>query len=183
MLTKARFVAGDPDLGREAWAAIQEVLYASPPADGLRERLLAMRRKLEEKARGDDVKRGFGGIVDVEFLAEYLRLATATHAPLSARTRPSRRSPPPAARGSSRARTRGAAHGAAVPDVGREPDPHRVGHGAGPDPGRPLRAGPAALRLGYDEGPAQSAGDALLEEYRYHTARTRDLFTSVLSRV
>jgi len=88
-LTKLRAVAGDPALGAEVEAHAQETVYGAPPADPveLAGHILGMRRRMErELSSGDDLKTGAGGVVDVEFAAQYLQLAHG-HAHPALRTR------------------------------------------------------------------------------------------------
>ena len=40
-----------------------------------------MRRKLEDRAAASDLKRGFGGLADIEFLVQYLQLVHARPSP------------------------------------------------------------------------------------------------------
>ncbi len=77
-LTKARFVAGDEDLGREAMAAVAEAVFDRPLPDGWAAELMALRRRMGKErgaAEGWDLKFGPGGLIDVEFAAEALQLA------------------------------------------------------------------------------------------------------------
>jgi glutamate-ammonia-ligase adenylyltransferase len=81
-LTRARFVAGDPELGRRFEAARQEILRQPRDLETLKAEVLAMRRKmLDSHASHDperfDLKHDPGGIVDVEFMVQYLILAHA----------------------------------------------------------------------------------------------------------
>ncbi len=183
MLTRARAVAGDGTLGAEAEAAVAQILYGGPPPAGLAGEVLAMRRRLEAEARGQDVKRGFGGMVDVEFLADYLRLAhggahpalrvTGTLEALAAARREGLLS--------------GREHEAlltALQFLRSVESRMRIVFDMARArlPVDPAEQDRLARRLGYAEAAGQSAGAALLEEYRYHTARTREVFTAVLGR-
>jgi len=83
-LTRARLVAGDPALGGKVMALVRAIL--TQPRDP--ERLLAdvadMRRRVAEQhpARSIwDVKHVRGGLVDVEFIAQYLMLRHAADRP------------------------------------------------------------------------------------------------------
>ncbi len=76
---RARPVAGDPGLGQVAMRFIHESLVlggaAGPPSreTALRD-IREMRSKLEAHAKPGDLKRGKGGIVDVEFIVQALQL-------------------------------------------------------------------------------------------------------------
>lgn len=71
-------LAGDPRLGEEASRAIlTAALGAAVPADA-RVAVVAMRRRLEESVAGrDHLKRGRGGYVDHEFIAQFAALGLA----------------------------------------------------------------------------------------------------------
>ncbi|MBI2454681.1 MAG: bifunctional [glutamate--ammonia ligase]-adenylyl-L-tyrosine phosphorylase/[glutamate--ammonia-ligase] adenylyltransferase [candidate division NC10 bacterium] len=76
---KARPVAGDPALGGAFLAQTHRFVYESPEQADLAERIQAMRHRLEMErggggSQGAHVKLGSGGIVDIEFLAQYLQL-------------------------------------------------------------------------------------------------------------
>jgi glutamate-ammonia-ligase adenylyltransferase len=80
-LTRARFSAGDPALG-EAFERIRdEVLRLPRDLAELRREVLAMRRKMSDahadKSELFDLKHDAGGLVDVEFLVQYLVLGHA----------------------------------------------------------------------------------------------------------
>jgi [glutamine synthetase] adenylyltransferase / [glutamine synthetase]-adenylyl-L-tyrosine phosphorylase len=80
-LTRARFAAGDPALGRAFEAIRQEVLCQIRDPDKLRAEVRAMRQKMMD-AHGRqsprfDLKHDRGGLVDVEFLVQYLVLSHA----------------------------------------------------------------------------------------------------------
>lgn len=73
-LLKARPVAGDPDLGKRFIGAASEEMWPDVlPGDMVRS-LRALKTRIEEKAAPDDLKRGPGGIRDVEFAIQLLQL-------------------------------------------------------------------------------------------------------------
>jgi [glutamine synthetase] adenylyltransferase / [glutamine synthetase]-adenylyl-L-tyrosine phosphorylase len=75
-LIKARTAAGDPDLGRSFLEAAVPFVYPDTLApDAVRE-VRAMKARAEEVAsrRGDEIKRGVGGIRDIEFAVQLLQL-------------------------------------------------------------------------------------------------------------
>jgi len=83
-LTRARVIAGDPSLARDIEAAQFGILAKSPDLAKLRKDVLAMRRLIaREKGEADpwDLKLAAGGIVDIEFIAQYLVLAHAHTTP------------------------------------------------------------------------------------------------------
>ncbi|MGD0093350.1 MAG: bifunctional [glutamate--ammonia ligase]-adenylyl-L-tyrosine phosphorylase/[glutamate--ammonia-ligase] adenylyltransferase, partial [Planctomycetota bacterium] len=74
-LTRARLVAGDESVGERALHLVRSAVY-SPLKDtrALAHEAQAMRKRLEENAGKDDLKRGAGGLVDIEFVAQYLQV-------------------------------------------------------------------------------------------------------------
>jgi [glutamine synthetase] adenylyltransferase / [glutamine synthetase]-adenylyl-L-tyrosine phosphorylase len=87
-LTRARFSAGDAAIG-EAFERIRcEVLRLPRDLDTLRADVLSMRAKMRDAhaSKGElfDLKHDLGGLVDVEFLIQYLVLGHAhAHAELT----------------------------------------------------------------------------------------------------
>jgi glutamate-ammonia-ligase adenylyltransferase len=78
-LLRARQVAGDRAVGAEFCSAIQELIYRDVDKAALSEDIRAMRTRMEEevgKERGAyyNIKQGAGGLVDIEFLVQYLQL-------------------------------------------------------------------------------------------------------------
>jgi [glutamine synthetase] adenylyltransferase / [glutamine synthetase]-adenylyl-L-tyrosine phosphorylase len=76
-LTKLRPVAGDRALGEQVAKLAAETVYGSAPADAkaIATEIARMRDRIERELGGSgDVKLGAGGIMDVEFAAQYLQL-------------------------------------------------------------------------------------------------------------
>jgi glutamate-ammonia-ligase adenylyltransferase len=84
-LTRARFAAGDPALGARFEALRREILAMPRDADALRGEVVAMRRKMLDghpnRSELFDIKHDPGGMVDIEFLVQYLVLAHAARHP------------------------------------------------------------------------------------------------------
>ena len=80
-LTRARWCAGDAALAAPFEAIRHEVLTQSRDSQKLKAEIVAMREKMraEKKDRGDmlDLKHTLGGMVDVEFIVQYIILAHA----------------------------------------------------------------------------------------------------------
>jgi len=79
-LTRARVVVAEPEFGRRVADAIRRVL--ARPRDGakLLRDVAAMRRRMEQHHRQPsiwDLKHAPGGLVDIEFVAQYLMLRHA----------------------------------------------------------------------------------------------------------
>ncbi len=86
MMTRCRPVFDPTGLGARALARIQPFIYAEPDLDRLREAILAMRLRVERelgRRRGQlELKRGRGGIMDVDFICHYLQLAHGANFPV-----------------------------------------------------------------------------------------------------
>ncbi len=85
-LTRARFCAGDPAVGQRFEAIREEILRQPRDLAKLREEVLSMRQKMVDSlATGTDtefdIKHDPGGIVDVEFIVQYLVLGYAHQYP------------------------------------------------------------------------------------------------------
>ena len=81
-LIRARAVSGDPVLQKQFARIRHDVLTLKRDAGQLREEVSNMRARLREQAAGTpkeifDIKQGLGGIVDIEFLVQYLVLRHA----------------------------------------------------------------------------------------------------------
>jgi glutamate-ammonia-ligase adenylyltransferase len=77
-LTRARVITGSETLSEKINGAIAEILTAPLDAGSLKTDVLEMRRRIAEAHRPSsswDVKYIDGGLVDVEFIAQYLQLA------------------------------------------------------------------------------------------------------------
>ncbi len=83
-LTRARVVAGPPDLAARVAAAIRSALVSPRDHEKLRRDVIDMRR-LIEKEKGSsnpfDLKRASGGQIDIEFATQYLLLRHAENHP------------------------------------------------------------------------------------------------------
>jgi [glutamine synthetase] adenylyltransferase / [glutamine synthetase]-adenylyl-L-tyrosine phosphorylase len=83
-LTRARVVSGAPALGRRVEAVIRDVLRTPRDVRALASDVVDMRRAIAaEKGDGArwDLKYAAGGLIDLEFVAQYLQLAHAGAAP------------------------------------------------------------------------------------------------------
>jgi glutamate-ammonia-ligase adenylyltransferase len=80
-MVRARPVAGDLYFATEQAAVLRAAAVAAPvPADGAAQ-VRAMRRRLEDSVVGrDHLKRGWGGYVDPEFIAQFLSLGLPAEA-------------------------------------------------------------------------------------------------------
>jgi [glutamine synthetase] adenylyltransferase / [glutamine synthetase]-adenylyl-L-tyrosine phosphorylase len=83
-LTRARFLAGDKSLGAAVAKTVRETLTGERDAAAIAQATRAM-RGLIAKEKGDsdvwDLKLVAGGLIDIEFIAQYLQLAFARQHP------------------------------------------------------------------------------------------------------
>jgi glutamate-ammonia-ligase adenylyltransferase len=73
-LCKARVVVGSPRIAEAARAVVSRAAFEHPWHRADAGEIRHMRHRLEETAKGEDLKRGAGGIVDIEFLVQMLQL-------------------------------------------------------------------------------------------------------------
>jgi glutamate-ammonia-ligase adenylyltransferase len=79
-LTRARVVAGDPALARRVEAVVRRALLAPRDPDTLARDVAAMRARIFREHGSDDpwhIKHVRGGLVELEFLAQFLKLRFA----------------------------------------------------------------------------------------------------------
>jgi len=76
-LTRARVVHGEPLFVEEVRSVLAQVARAPWPPEGVRE-AVAMRHRLEASRTDRDLKRGPGGLADIEFIASVLQCQNAT---------------------------------------------------------------------------------------------------------
>ncbi len=81
-MTKARVVCGPPDFCRRLQGVISELTFERPLPENLKEEISRLRDRMEvEIAKENDklinIKTGRGGMVDVEFITQYLQLLHA----------------------------------------------------------------------------------------------------------
>ncbi len=83
-LLRARFVAGDRMVGAEFCTAIQNLIYRDADRAALAQDVRRMRKRMEEEVGKENtahynIKQGAGGIVDIEFLMQFLQLLHGKH--------------------------------------------------------------------------------------------------------
>jgi glutamate-ammonia-ligase adenylyltransferase len=76
---RARPVAGDRELGSVFCSGIESIIYRDDDQRLLADEVRSMRRKIEEEVGKEgatyyNIKQGKGGIVDIEFIVQYLQL-------------------------------------------------------------------------------------------------------------
>ena len=80
-LLKARVVAGDAGLGQEVVSTFRSLIRKLRLPETLPQDMRDMRSRIESKAHGHDLKRGTGGMVDIEQATQYLQMVNARRHP------------------------------------------------------------------------------------------------------
>lgn len=89
-MLRVGLLAGDPRLGAEALAIIRTAAFGAPVPVDAAAQVVDMRRRLQESVVGKDhLKRGPGGYVDHEFIAQFFCLGQSADAVLAAAGSPS----------------------------------------------------------------------------------------------
>ncbi|NUO52013.1 MAG: bifunctional [glutamate--ammonia ligase]-adenylyl-L-tyrosine phosphorylase/[glutamate--ammonia-ligase] adenylyltransferase [Polyangiaceae bacterium] len=182
-LTRARFAAGDPELGAKFVAIAREAAFGEPPTEEDAHELARIRARVAREASEErpgvyDIKLGRGALFEIELVAQFLSIAHA--GALASRERTSE--------------TLVALE--ALRDVGALP-PDRAAtlieaygflrrlelrvrivraDGAHLLDERSSFLQPLARRMGLRDHPTRSAGEALKETYRALTSRVRSIF-------
>lgn len=78
-LVNSRAVAGDLGVGRRFRDALQKLIYRDDEPAALAADIRSMRKRMQDERGKEDgtqynIKQGVGGLVDIEFLAQYLQL-------------------------------------------------------------------------------------------------------------
>jgi glutamate-ammonia-ligase adenylyltransferase len=181
-LTRARIVYGDEKFGQKVMEEVRRAAYGLHWRPDFADEIAQMRRRLEASRGERDLKRGFGGIVDVEFLVQLFQikyggqkpgLCTAnTWAALEALS--AEDFLPPAAYLELRSN---------YDFLRRVESRLRIVHNLSQDelPERPEDLEKLARRLGYEPGP-HGAAEPFLKDMEKRTARTRELFLEFIER-
>jgi [glutamine synthetase] adenylyltransferase / [glutamine synthetase]-adenylyl-L-tyrosine phosphorylase len=74
VLTRARVVHGDEEFGREVMGAVEDAVHGVEWKPSLADEIVNMRGRVQASGSTRDLKRGFGGISDVEFLVQLFRI-------------------------------------------------------------------------------------------------------------
>jgi glutamate-ammonia-ligase adenylyltransferase len=182
-LTRARVVCGDEGFGREVMTAATEAAFGLPWQPDFAKEIANMRGRLEASRSERNLKRGFGGIVDVEFVVQLLQLKHAKDRP--------------ALRVANTWLALEALHEAELlptPDylelrgnyefLRRVESRLRIVYNLAQDelPERPEDSERLARRMGYEPGAKAPAAAAFLRDMEIRTARTRELFNRLIER-
>src|SRR5262249_910928 len=79
--TRGRVIFATGGFGPAVMEVVRERLAAPAEVADLAAAVLAMRRRLEASRPRQDLKRGAGGLADIEFIVQYLQLVHAGHQP------------------------------------------------------------------------------------------------------
>ncbi len=182
-LTRARVVFGDADFARQVQTAVAHGAYHLAWKPELADQIRDMRERLEASVSDRDVKRGFGGIIDIEFLVQMYRLKYGPKVP------PLRHPNTWAALDALCYTGQLADEEHAILHKGYDfmrlvESRLRIVHNRSLDelPERPEDLEKLARRLGCEPGLGTSAGQCFLEVLDRHTTRTRDLFLHLFER-
>jgi len=181
-LTRARVVGGDAAFGSEVMDAVAGCAYGVPWQPEMLAVIADMRERLEASRSERSLKRGFGGIADIEFLVQLLQLKYAGAAPDLRATNTWDALAALSARGrldGDESRALRSSY-----DFLREVESRlRIVHNRSLDelPPTPEGLQMLARRLGFEPGP-EDAGGRFLAELERHTTQTRDLFLRVVER-
>jgi glutamate-ammonia-ligase adenylyltransferase len=182
-LTRARVVCGDAEFGADVMAAVAEGAYGVTWRPELAEEVRSMRMRLEASRSERDLKRGFGGIVDVEFLVQLFQLKYGRRLP-ALRT-PNTWDALEALRTTSLLSENEFAVLWSNYNFLRQVESRlRIVHNYSLDelPESPEDLEKLARRLGYEPGPDVAAARRFLDELEQHTAQTRELFLHLIGR-
>src|SRR5262249_19230578 len=69
-LARGRPVYGDKEFGGQVMTAVTKAAYHLQWTPALADEILSMRERIQSAGSSRDLKRGFGGIVDIEFLVQ-----------------------------------------------------------------------------------------------------------------
>lgn len=182
-LTRARVVFGDEAFGQEVMAVVEQGAYGVQWRPELIDEVLTMRRRLEGSRTERDLKRGFGGVVDIEFLVQLLQIKYASRiTPL---------------RTSNTWRALEALRDAGILTVEQQTTLResynflvrvqsrlRIVHNRSLDelPQGVAEIEKLARRLGFELTSSDTAGGHFLNELERHTQKTRELFLRLLDR-
>ncbi|MBA4393051.1 MAG: bifunctional [glutamate--ammonia ligase]-adenylyl-L-tyrosine phosphorylase/[glutamate--ammonia-ligase] adenylyltransferase, partial [Desulfobacca sp.] len=77
-LLKARVIVGPPPLGDQVREVMEQVLYNAPPSPQVRREMAYFRNRMEKERSGENRERfnpklGYGGLTDIDFIAQYLQ--------------------------------------------------------------------------------------------------------------
>jgi [glutamine synthetase] adenylyltransferase / [glutamine synthetase]-adenylyl-L-tyrosine phosphorylase len=181
-LTRARVVFGEAAFAGEVMEAVMQGAYGLPWQPALAEEIQEMRERLEASRSERDLKRGFGGIVDIEFLVQLFQIKYGRELPALRTTNTWEALA--ALRSSELLTEADAATFLASYNFLRLVESRlRIVHNLSLDelPDKPEDLEKLARRLGFEVEAHNSAGHQFLAELERHTTRTRELFLRLVA--
>ncbi len=182
-LSRARVVAGDPEFGNEVMQTVRHEIYDLLWRPEIVGEIQFMRERLQTAGSKRDLKRGYGGIIDIEFLTQLYRLKYGNQYPdirhpntwqaLDAILHAGLISP-------EEYRVLRECYDFLRLVEGRL----RIFHNRSLDelPQSPEELEKLARRMGYEASQEKSSGHRLLEEMESHASATRKLFLELCQR-
>ncbi|MCW8129931.1 MAG: bifunctional [glutamate--ammonia ligase]-adenylyl-L-tyrosine phosphorylase/[glutamate--ammonia-ligase] adenylyltransferase [Planctomycetota bacterium] len=176
-LTRARFVAGDERVAERALHVIRSAVYSPLKSTSLAQEVLDMRRRLQDTAEAGDLKRGKGGLVDIEFLVQYLQLI---HGPAFPPLRQANTKE--ALKAMIKHKKIAAADGTLLLEAYefycRMANRVRIVHGLSANrlPSTKEELQKLALRALYIDAPGKTAGEQLMDDFTRYTTEVRAVF-------
>ena len=182
-LTRARVVLGDEEFGREVMEAVARSAYHVDWQPGIGDEIRRMRERVQASSSGRDLKRGFGGIGDIEFILQmFLIKYGKTHLELR---EPNTWKALDALRSVGLISVEEHATLRSCYDFLRLVESRlRIFHNRSLDelPEQPEEIGKLALRVGCEAVLGQSPGQVFLGELDRHASQTRKLFLELFKR-
>jgi glutamate-ammonia-ligase adenylyltransferase len=182
-LTRSRVVYGESEFAAPVAAAADAAAYGLAWKPQFASEILQTRHRLEESRSETDLKRGFGGIVDIEFVVQCLLLK---HGPTSPGLRT-----PNTWQALDRLQAAGHLDGPTFEQLRscyrflrRVESRLRIVHNVARDelPHEPDDQAKLARRLEYADSPHHTAREAFLAECHEVTTRTRQIFLEIMQR-
>lgn len=182
-LTRARVVYGAPELADEVMRVVHHAVYNIPWKIEYVDEIATMRRRLQESRGERDFKRGFGGIVDIEFYVQLYQIRYGRQYPAL--------QSPNVRHALFGLETTGLVPMSEVSELRENYDflrrvesRLRIVHDISQDelPACEEDLEKLARRLGYDNRHGKTARQQFLEEMEIRTTRTRELFTQAIQR-
>lgn len=86
-MTRMRHIAGDGEVGKEISSRVEDYVYRALLPRNWIDQIAAMRKKMEAKTQSTlhgalDIKRGAGGMIDVEFIVQMIQMRHGGRLPL-----------------------------------------------------------------------------------------------------
>jgi glutamate-ammonia-ligase adenylyltransferase len=176
-------VYGDPGFAGEVMQAVEQGAYGLAWRPELADEIQEMRERLEASRSGRDLKRGFGGIVDVEFVVQMFQLKYARD--LGAlRTKNTWEALEALRNAGLLAEAEYTTLRAGYDFLRQVESRLRIVHNLSLDelPEKAEDLEKLARRLGFEPEPKANAGDQFLGELERHTTRIREVFLLLLAR-